>query len=100
MKLEKLSEAIRSARNHWDLDAIDVILLAQIAEQMKSKAPVTIMQLVENSDAASPATNHARVKTLCKRGYLKKVESADSLRYKVLEKGDRFDKFIADLARI
>lgn len=100
MKLEKLSEAIRSARAHWDLDAIDLLLLAQIAEQMKAKEPVTIMQLVESSDAASPATNHARIKTLCKRNYLKKVESTESLRYKVLEKGDRFDKFLADLARI
>lgn len=100
MKLEKLSEAIRLARAHWDLDAIDLLLLAQIAEQMQAKKPVTIMQLVDTSDAASPATNHARIKTLCKRNYLKKVESPDSLRHKVLEKGARFDKFLADLARI
>ena len=99
MKLENLSGAIQLARN-WDLDAIDLMLLAKIAAQMKTKEPVTIMQLVESSDAASPATNHARIKSLCKRNYLKKVESAESLRYKVLEKGDRFDKFLADLARI
>lgn len=100
MKLEKLSEAMRVARNHWDLDTIDLLLLARIAEQMKAKEQVTIMQLVDGSDAASPATNHARVKSLCKRGYLKKVESETSLRYKVLEKGDRFDKFLADLAKV
>ena len=100
MKLEKLSEAIRLARAHWDLDAIDLLLLAQIAQQMKDKEPVTIMLLVDNCDAASPATNHARIKSLFKRGYLKKVESTESLRYKVLEKDDRFDKFLADLARI
>lgn len=100
MKLEKLSEAMRLARKHWDLDAIDLLLLAQIAQQMKDKESVTIMQLVDSSDAASPATNHARIKSLCKRNYLKKVESQESLRYKVLEKGDRFDKFLADLARV
>jgi RIO-like serine/threonine protein kinase len=100
MKLENLSGAIQLARANWDLDAIDLMLLAKIAAQMKTKEPVTIMQLVESSDAASPATNHARIKSLCKRNYLKKVESAESLRYKVLEKGDRFDKFLADLARI
>jgi len=100
MKLEKLSEAMRLARDHWDLDAIDLLLLAQIAQQMKDKESVTIMQLVDSSDAASPATNHARIKSLCKRNYLKKVESQESLRYKVLEKGDRFDKFLADLARV
>jgi DNA-binding MarR family transcriptional regulator len=99
MKLENLSGAIQLARA-WDLDAIDLMLLAKIAAQMKTKEPVTIMQLVESSDAASPATNHARIKSLCKRNYLKKVESAESLRYKVLEKGDRFDKFLADLARV
>ena len=100
MKLENLSGAIQLARANWDLDAIDLMLLAKIAAQMKTKEPVTIMQLVKSSDAASPATNHARIKSLCKRNYLKKVESAESLRYKVLEKGDRFDKFLADLARI
>ena len=100
MKLEKLSEAMRLARDHWDLDAIDLLLLARIAEQIKAKESVTIMQLVDSSDAASPATNHARIKSLCKRNYLKKVESQESLRYKVLEKGDRFDKFLVDLGSI
>ena len=99
MKLEKLSEAVRTARG-WELDAIDLLLLARIAEQMKAKEEVTIMQLVDSSDAASPATNHARIKSLCKRGYLKKTEHETSMRYKTLEKGDRFDKFLADLARI
>jgi predicted MarR family transcription regulator len=99
MKLEKLSEAVRAART-WGLDPIDVLLLARVHEQIKAKEPVTIMQLVNNSDAASPATNHARVKRLCAEGFLKKVECTKSLRHKVLEKGDQFDEFLFHLAEV
>ena len=42
MKLDKLAASIRSARADWDLDAIDLLLLARIAEQMKAKELVTI----------------------------------------------------------
>ncbi len=99
MKLEKLSEAVRATRT-WGLDLTDVLLLARVAEQIKAKEPVTIMQLVDNSDAASPATNHARVKRLCDQGFLKKVECTKNLRHKVLEKGDKFDKYLSHLAEV
>lgn len=99
MKLEKLAEGMRRARE-WELDSTDVMLLADIAAQIRAKTPVTIMALVEHCDAASPATNHARIKKLCGKRILRKMECAGSLRHKVLDKGERFDEFMNDLAGV
>ena len=65
MKMDKLAVALRKINQSYGLDMTDLIILDDIAQKKKHNGQVTIMEIVETSSAASPATIHARIKRMC-----------------------------------
>ena len=100
MKLDKLANALRTAQTNHGLDAVDLILLDEIVNQMRQPDPVTIMEVIRSSVAASQATVHSRIKKLCVQDILKKVDHPGSLRHKVLVRGPMFTSLTQDLAGV
>lgn len=97
MKLEKLAIGMKEAQASFGLDMTDLLILDEVARACKGKEPVTIMKIIESSEAASPATVHARIKRLCAEGYLRKDIHPSNLRIRVLDTDDGYDKLVKRL---
>ena len=97
MKLYQASDMLRTMRDKYDLDGIDLMLLGDINTLGNG---ATIMEFIGEFDGASQATTHARIRKLCEKNILKKVEVSDNLRYKTLEKGSEFDKLVKLLEKL
>jgi predicted transcriptional regulator len=87
-------------RQDFGLDAIDVMVLDEVLRLKKSGGEVTIMEIVDRSSVASPATVHARIKSLCEKDILVKVEHKSNMRYKMLEKGPQYVILTKALAEV
>lgn len=99
MKLEKLAAAI-SAVKAYKLDAIDIVILDEVMRTKRVAGEVTIMEIVDNSTAASPATVHARIKALTNKKLLQKTQHSTNLSYKILEKGTQYDDLVKILGEV
>jgi hypothetical protein len=92
MKLDKLASALSSMRSEYGLDATDLMVLDEVMRTKRVAGEVTIMEIVDKSKAASPATVHARIKLLCDMDLLKKSPHHTNLSYRMLDKGPEFDR--------
>jgi hypothetical protein len=97
MKLDKLAQGIALARWQFNLDATDILVLDYAASAIKERKSVTIMEIVDQSGIASPATIHARIKQLCDQRYFDKIAHPTNMRYKMLEFGPAYTRFIEGL---
>jgi len=100
MKLKQLGEALSICSDEFGLDGIDLLLLYAAMKTKAETGEVTIMNFIENFAYTSPATAHKKIKQLCNKQLLIKVEDANNLRLKRLEKGDKYDEFIKRLAEV
>ena len=101
MKIEKLIEAVYLIKGRFNLDLIDLVVLHEALTRDKQMPhEVTIMEIVDYCDVASPATMHSRIKKLCAANVLKKTEHPDDVRFKVLTKGDKYDALVKELAEV
>jgi predicted transcriptional regulator len=100
MKLDKLATALSTAKATYGLDSTDLIVLNEIMTVKRVVGEVTIMEIVDRSSAASPATVHARIKLLCNMNLLKKVPHSINLSYKTLEKGPEYDRLVQTLGEV
>ena len=91
MRLDKLASALSSMRKEYGLDATDLMVLDEVMRTKRVAGEVTIMEIVDKSKAASPATVHARIKLLCDMDLLKKSPHHTNLSYRMLDKGPQFD---------
>lgn len=92
MRLDKLASALGSMRKEYGLDATDLMVLDEVMRTKRVAGEVTIMEIVDKSKAASPATVHARIKLLCDMDLLKKSPHHTNLSYRMLDKGPEFDR--------
>lgn len=92
MRLDKLASALSSMRKEYGLDATDLMVLDEVMRTKRVAGEVTIMEIVDKSKAASPATVHARIKLLCDMDLLKKSPHHTNLSYRMLDKGPEFDR--------
>ena len=99
MKLEKLGEALAVA-NEYEMDGIDVAILAAVAEKRRTEGEATIMQFSSGLPFASFGTIHARVRRMVDKGILTKQIREDNQRYKVLGDGPVMAKFLNKLSDI
>jgi DNA-binding Lrp family transcriptional regulator len=99
MKLEKLNDALAVA-HEFGLDGVDIAILGAIAEKRRGEGGATIMQFSSGISVASFATIHARVKRMVDKGILCKRVNKSNERYKVLEDGPAFGKFINKLSDV
>jgi hypothetical protein len=97
MKIQQMSHALKVMRDKYGLDATDLELLGEFVHLEND---VTIMFFVDYFSGASQATTHARIKKLCEKNILKKVEVADNLRYKTLEKGSEYNNLVKLLEKL
>jgi hypothetical protein len=99
MKLEKFNDALAVA-HEFGLDGVDVAILGAIAEKRRIEGAATIMRFADGMPVASFATIHARVKRMVKSGILSKRVDRSNERFKVLENGPVFDRFIDKLNNV
>jgi predicted transcriptional regulator len=92
MRLDKLASALSAVRSAYGLDATDLMVLDEVMRTKRVAGEVTIMEIVDKSKAASPATVHARIKLLCDMDLLKKSPHHTNLSYRMLDKGPEFDR--------
>lgn len=100
MRLDKLASALSAVRSAYGLDATDLMVLDEIMRIKRMAGEVTIMEIVDKSEAASPATVHARIKSLCNMDLLKKTPHHTNLSYRMLEKGPEFDQLVKILGDV
>lgn len=101
MKLNDMGDALYEMRDVFDLDGTDLMLLSDFEHMQKQgHEATTIMSFIEGFNGASQATTHARIKKLCEKKFLKKVDVSDNLRYKTLEKGSEFNKLVKILEKL
>jgi hypothetical protein len=99
MKISKLAQSMIALRQQHDIDSADVILLSELLDKWK-EGQVTIMQLLENTQAGCEATAHARLNRLCKIDVLRKTLHEKDQRQKILTKGDRYADVMNTIASI
>ena len=92
MRLDKLASALSAVRSAYGLDATDLMVLDEVMRTKRVAGEVTIMEIVDKSKAASPATVHARIKLLCEMDLLQKKPHHTNLSYRMLDKGPEFDR--------
>lgn len=79
-----------------NLNPVDLFVLNKIFYADNNST--TIMKIVSSPDASvSRATLHARVKKLCKEGFLTKKEDPQNMRQKTVEPGEKFKEFLTKL---
>ena len=100
MKMDKLATALRRINKLYGLDMTDLIILDDIAQKMKHKKSVTIMEIVESSEAASPATVHARIKRMCDHNILHKIIDENNLRFRMLDFGAPYSRLVEELGQV
>lgn len=99
MKLSKLAQSMIVLRQQHDIDGTDIILLNELLDRWK-EGQVTIMQLLENTQAGCEATAHARLNRLCKMGVLCKTLHDKDQRQKILAKGERYADVMKTIAEV
>ena len=99
MKMDKLATALRTINKSYGLDMTDLIILDDVA-QKKRKGQVTIMEIVETSEAASPATVHARIKRMCNNQVLRKASDETNLRFRTLDFGATYHQMIEEVGQV
>jgi DNA-binding Lrp family transcriptional regulator len=58
------------------------------------------MAFIAEFVGTSQATTHARIRKLCEKNILKKIEVSNNLRYKTLERGSEYDKLVKLLEKL
>lgn len=100
MKLEKMAVALRKINTSYGLDMTDLIILDDIAQKKKHNGQVTIMEIVETSSAASPATVHARIKRMCEGRTLHKIIDDSNLRLRMLDFGPTYHQMVEEVGQV
>lgn len=98
--MDKLATALRTINQSYGLDMTDLIILDDVAQKQKGGAQVTIMEIVETSDAASPATVHARIKRMCENKFLQKILHDSNLRLRELDFGPTYHKMVEEVGQV
>jgi predicted transcriptional regulator len=104
MKMYQVSNLLYMMKDKYGLDGIDLMLLTRFEHQRALNSAdgehITIMDFIAAFSGASQATTHARIKRLCEKDILKKVDVSDNLRYKTLEKGSEYNNLIKVLEKL
>ena len=90
MKLEKYLMKLKDIRFKYGITPVGLLLLSQYVEESK-RGEVTIMNLVEDSPHASPATAHKYLKALIRQKVLAMQDTTDGRR-KLLVKGKKYEE--------
>jgi DNA-binding MarR family transcriptional regulator len=100
MKLGQLTAVIDFLESEYDLDLIDLRLLAVMQMRWEKDEPIRITDLVRDFKIASPATTHYRVsQDLVEKKMIKLRENPEDKRERLIEEGPEFKnikKFLGD----
>lgn len=98
MRFQSFITAWDVAQQH-NLNHADLFILNQIFRAENNSG--TVMKIVNSPGASvSRATLHARVKKLCKDGFLIKKEDPQNMRQKTVEPGEKFKEFLVKLKEV
>ena len=94
MKFDKLMAKVKGAEDKYGINPISLMIIDYVLEEEKVRE-VTIMNLLESFWRTSRATTHKYFKKLvAKKIFVLKRSKVDG-RVKIIEKGSKFDEFIA-----
>jgi hypothetical protein len=100
MTLNEFASALVLIRE-YDLDASDILLMDMISKAEDDPRTTTVMHVIATAGAASRAKSHARIKALCKRGLLEKVDHpSGNLRFKQLKFGPAYLQLLKELRNL
>jgi hypothetical protein len=97
MKIDRVADLLTSVNKTFGIDDVDLIIIGQVERERKAGNKITIMGFVDNFNRTSPASTHRRIKSLCAKKLLEKVDSEDSGRVKFLATGKKFTDLHAHL---
>jgi len=96
VKADKLIARVKGAQDKFGVDPTSLLIVDFVMENWKA-GEVTIMALLEGFWRTSPATTHTYLqKLIAKKIFTAKQTKADG-RVKVIQKGAKYDEFIAYL---
>jgi hypothetical protein len=96
VKADKLIAKVKGAQDKYGVDPTSLLIVDYVMENWKS-GEVTIMNLLEGFWRTSPATTHTYLKKLIAKKILMAKPCRDDARRKEIQKGAKFDEFIAYL---
>lgn len=92
-KLQKLIDVIDKVEDKFNLDVIDLRIIAAAEETWNQNRPLRVTDLVRIFSIASPATMHYRIsKELVRMHVFKLRSNPEDMREKLVEKGKRYNE--------
>lgn len=100
MKLEHLTAILSFLESEYELDVIDLHLLAAMQMHWDKKEPIRMTDLIRNYNIASPATIHYRVsQELVAKKMIKFKENPDDRRERLIVEGPDFKDLVKFLGK-
>ena len=92
-RLQKMVDVLDSIENKFNLDVMDLRILAEAQSYWGVGRDLRVTDLVRVFSIASPATMHYRIsKDLVRVGMLKLRSNPEDMREKLVEKGKRYEE--------
>lgn len=100
MKLQHLTAVLSFLESEYELDVIDLHLLAAIQMHWDKNKPIRITELIRDYTIASPATIHKRVsQELVAKKMIKLKENPEDKRERFIVEGPDFKDFAKFLGK-
>jgi len=97
MTLNEFADALHLIKE-CELDVSDILLLDMISRAADNPDATTVMHVIASAGAASRAKSHARIKYLCSRRLLEKVDHPNgNMRFKQLKFGPAYEILLKEL---
>jgi hypothetical protein len=96
VKADKLIARVKGAEDKYGVDATSLLIVDFVMEGWRD-GEVTIMDVLNGFWRTSPATTHTYLKKLIAKKILTAKPCKDDARRKAIQKGAKFDEFIAYL---
>jgi DNA-binding MarR family transcriptional regulator len=97
-KYHKLAESVDAQPSFKGLDPVQIEILMAIGTSRLNDQMLTVSNILEMTELASPATLHGRLKELRTRGFIEIVSGQDN-RFKFLQPSDLANEYFNALDR-
>ncbi len=97
-KYHQLAQAVNALPAFKELDSVQIEILMAVGACRQNNQKLTVSNILEMTDLASPATLHGRLKDLRSRGFITIVPGQDN-RFKFLQPSDLANDYFNALDR-
>ncbi len=97
-KYHQLAEVVNAQPAFKGLDSVQIEILMAVGLSRQNDQKLTVSNILEMTDLASPATLHGRLKELRTRGFIKIISGQDN-RFKFLQPSELANEYFNALER-